>query len=283
MRGGLDLQFSADGAGGAGPTTLRIREQRPPLRVVRAFPQPDGAALVHLHNVSGGVLGGDDLALNVAVGPNAAATLTTPGATRLYRCRAGDAPARQRTDVTVAAGGLLEILPDPLIPFAGSRYRQETRITLGADAGLFWWETVAPGREAGGERFAYEDLHLTMDIVANGRPIAIERTRLQPALRRPDSPARLGPFGYFATLYICRVGLEHARWLALEEHLAAIAAGRTEPGRAVWAVSTLTAHGLVIRALAMNGRETAAGLVEFWQPAKMALYNRAAVPPRKMY
>ena len=35
---------------------------------IRAFPQANGGALVHLHNVSGGVLAGDRLLLQIAVG-----------------------------------------------------------------------------------------------------------------------------------------------------------------------------------------------------------------------
>ncbi len=51
---------------------MRLGAQEPPWRVIRAFPQDNGAALVHLHNVSGGVLAGDDLHLDIAVGPGQA-------------------------------------------------------------------------------------------------------------------------------------------------------------------------------------------------------------------
>jgi urease accessory protein len=46
-----------------GCTVLAASRQEPPLKVVRAFELEDGAALVHLHNVSGGLLGGDRLEL----------------------------------------------------------------------------------------------------------------------------------------------------------------------------------------------------------------------------
>ena len=88
---------------------------------MRAFPLADGAALVHLHNVSGGLLGGDQLGLEVEVGPGAAAQLTTTGSTRLYRSRGDHLCAMQRTNVRVGEEGLLEYVPDPLIPFAGSK------------------------------------------------------------------------------------------------------------------------------------------------------------------
>src|SRR5437016_4958960 len=68
-------------------TQLTVREQHPPLQVIRAFPLSSGGVLVHVHNVSGGVLGGDQLVLDVEVGPGWQAQLTSTSATRLYRSR----------------------------------------------------------------------------------------------------------------------------------------------------------------------------------------------------
>ncbi|HYF64862.1 MAG TPA: urease accessory protein UreD [Herpetosiphonaceae bacterium] len=137
MRGRLDLRFAA----ADGRTAATVLAQAPPLESVRAFPMADGAALVHLHNIAGGVLAGDDLDLSLAVEPQALAQLTTTGANRIYRSRDG-APARQRTRVAVGAGGMLEYLPGPTIPFAGAACEQTTRIDLAAGAGLCWWEVM---------------------------------------------------------------------------------------------------------------------------------------------
>ena len=41
-----------------------------------------------------------------------------------------------------------EYLPDALIPFAGSRHSQSTTVSLGDRATFFWWELLAPGRQA---------------------------------------------------------------------------------------------------------------------------------------
>src|SRR5258708_17687224 len=157
--GRLWLEFRAGASGG---TVLNVREAVPPLRVIRAFGIEHGATLVHLHNVSGGVLGGDKLALRVDVGPGAASQLTTTSATRIYRRRQNAAEAMQVQECTVSENGLLEMLPDPIIPFAGAVYRQQTRIVLADGAGLFWWETIAPGRAARGEGFAYDQLRLDL-------------------------------------------------------------------------------------------------------------------------
>ena len=85
VRASLRLDFERDEL--SGRPVLAASHQEPPLRVVRAFALEDGAAMVHLHNVSGGLLGGDQLGLTVNVGAGACAQITTTGATRIYRPR----------------------------------------------------------------------------------------------------------------------------------------------------------------------------------------------------
>ena len=159
---------------------FRVRRQDPPWKVVRAFALPESGALVHLHNVSGGVLAGDRLALDVEVEAGAAAQITTTGATRLYRHRAGAVDSEQHTRFSVGDGAVLEYLPDSVIPYAGSRHFQRTEIRLGAGATLFWWEALAPGRLAAGERFAFERLRVQTEVYAGARPVLREDFLLEP-------------------------------------------------------------------------------------------------------
>ena len=264
-------------------TQVHITEQRPPLRVIRAFPLPGGGALVHLHNISGGVLGGDQLEIDIDVRDGAYAQLTSTSATRIYRSHPTSLPARQTTQIQVAENALLEYVPDPLIPFAGARYQQQTSIKLARGAGLIWWETVAPGRIARGELFDYDMLHIGCEISAEGRPIAIEQVKLEPHQQRFASLARLGPYHYFCSFFVCKVGLEPAYWLQLEKEFSAIAQQLSKPDEIRWGVSTLTAHGLIIRALSKQGTALPAGLLTFWRTATQALYNREAILPRKIY
>ncbi|GCE13606.1 urease accessory protein UreD [Tengunoibacter tsumagoiensis] len=264
-------------------TQLIRTEQQPPLKVVRAFPLPLGGVLLHLHNLSGGVLGGDLLELSLEVQPRADVQVTTTSATRIYRSRPAMPPAIQRTQIVVREGGRLEYLPDMLIPFAGSRYQQYTTIQLEQNAGLFWWEIIAPGRTAHGELFAYEELTNHFTISALNRPIASEHFQLQPARQRMGSSARLGPYTYSCSFYLCRVGLEPQRWLALERSLGRLAQELSQPAESLWGVSTLVSHGLVVRGLSNKGRDLAPGLLRFWQEAKLELYGEEAILPRKVY
>ncbi len=277
VNGSLDLTFCRE----SGQTRLRVVGQEPPLKVVRAFPQPGGGTLVHLHNLSGGVLGGDRLAVKVQVEPAAVVQLTTTSATRLYRSRSGLKEACQTTEIRVGEAGLLEYLPDPLIPFAGSFYRQTTTIDLAGGAGLMWWETVAPGREAMGEVFAYHSLETLLAITADGQPVALEHTRLEPARRPLTSPLRLGPYRYFGSFYICRVGVAPASWQALENRLNELATELSISGETLWGASQLPAEGLVVRAVSRHSRAIPTGLVEMWRISKQFVWGQEAILPRK--
>jgi urease accessory protein len=278
--GRLSLQFEYDAR--AARTHLNLLEQRQPLKIVRAFHLQDGAALVHVHNLSGGVLAGDRLSVEMEVGPGARAQVTSTGATRLYRSRRQAAPAELATHVRAHEDALLEYLPDPLIPFAGSRYRQHTVVDLERGAGLFWWDTVAPGREARGEVFSYNNLHLSFELLIDGSLVAIERGDLDPVARPLHSNARLGPYRYFSTFYVCRAGASESTWHALGKELTEVAGQLSSPV-IIWGLGRLPAHGLVVRALSRNGRDIAEGLVTFWRVAKQALYGEVAVIPRKIY
>lgn len=281
VNGRLHLTFGVDAGGG--PTRLRALEQQPPLRVVRPFALPGGGALIHLHNISGGVLGGDRLATELCLQPGAHVQVTTTGSTRIYRHRQAGPCAEQRTCCHIGRGALLEVLPDSLIPYARSQYRQITSYHLDEGAGLLTWELVMPGREAHGERFAYDLLELHTTIRTGDLPLAIERIRLQPAIQPLDSPLRLGRYGCFGTLYACKVGEPPATWTQLEQQLGALAEQRSCAGETVWGASTLPAHGVVVRGLSCTQRQLAAGLPLFWSAARQFLYGEAGVLPRKLY
>ncbi len=133
--------------------------------------------------MSGGVLAGDQLILDINVGPSASAQVTSTSATRLYRHREGREDSSQCVMIRVGEGGLLEYLPDPVIPFAGARHNQRTTVGLEHGATLFWWDVLAPGRLAAGERFAYRRLSISTSVRAADRLIMREDFRLEPHLR----------------------------------------------------------------------------------------------------
>ena len=277
----LWLDFSRQAESAA--TTLRIHRQDVPWRVLRGFPNSAGETLAHLHNISGGILDTDELHLQISVGPSAQAQLTSTGATRIYRSRSPRHCSRSRVEVEVGADGLLEYVPDAVIPYAGSRYEQFTRITLQPRAALLWWELIAPGQEAFGETFGYARFASSFLILEDRRLLLEEHWELEPSLRPLGSPARLGHFRHMASLYICRPGTAGAHWRDIEARLDALASELTLADQVLWGVSRLRAGGIVLRGLACNGRVLMQGLTSMWRAAELSLCGRSASLPRKLY
>ena len=103
-------------------------------------------------NTGGGVAGGDRLDLSIGVGAGAQATIAAQAAERFYRARAGDAPSKVRTHLTVEAGAALEWLPQETILFDQSAVDRRLEVDLAADARFLGVETIVFGRTAMGER-----------------------------------------------------------------------------------------------------------------------------------
>ena len=96
-------------------TVLKHRQQLGPLTVQRPF-YPEGETChTYLLHPPGGVVGGDELQLQVTCHEQAHALLTTPGAAKFYRSAGATAQVSQH--FTVAADGLLEWLPQENIYF----------------------------------------------------------------------------------------------------------------------------------------------------------------------
>ena len=106
--------------------------------------------------------------------------------------------------------------------------------------------------------------------------------RLTPLVQRLDSIARLGPFRHFASCYVCRAGEPASYWKNFETQMQ-IVADQLSGSEILWGVTSLRAHGLVIRGVAIGGRALASGLVEFWKAAKWILCGRVATLPRKVH
>ena len=127
------------------------RRHKGPLRVQKHLyaegPEVCQHIIVH---PPGGIASGDRLDISASVGRDAWAQITSPGAAKWYRAAA---PAYQQLEVRVAAGATLEWLPQETIIFSAAQAELSTAIDLEGDARLFYWDVVALGRPASGERF----------------------------------------------------------------------------------------------------------------------------------
>ena len=269
----LDLRFVV---GPDGRTQIARRRLRFPLRMTVPMyldPHQRDMAFVYAQNPTGGVFAGDRLRTRVALEADARVHVTTQSATKVYRMDAGRATAA--TEITLASGTYLELMPDVLIPQAGSRYFQTTDIEIASGAACLVTELIAPGRLARGERFAYSMLDLRTNVVHDGRCVVAEALMVEPQLRPPGRRGLMGKHLFAGTALALAplgdtVGLLGAvnAACARSSTIAAIG-GCALPGNV----------GVGVRVLAHSHRALRDAIDAVWQAAREHLLG--APPPRR--
>jgi urease accessory protein len=259
-----------------GHTALRARRQRFPLRTTMPFhldaEAPD-MAFVYVQNPTGGVFAGDRLLTSVVADAGARVHLTTQSATKLYRMDGGE--ARQELRFELAEGAYVENMPDTLIPQAGTRYRQRTSVELAPGAVFLSAETLAPGRRAHGERFAYELLELTTEVRRDGRELCAETLRLEPGRARPDRAGVLGGADYLTSMLVLAPESDTATLAAaIDADLASCEGIRGAAGELPHGA------GAVVRVLAGDAPSAERGLRTAWATARRVLLG-VALPERR--
>jgi urease accessory protein len=136
-----------------GQTRLADLYQRDPCRVLFPDPEPGEPPQAVLVTTSGGVTGGDRLAMAVEVGPGAQAIAATQAAEKIYRAVGAAEHCAMDIAVTVGEGATLDWLPQETIVFEGARLKRRTVADVAPGGSLLACEMVVLGRAASGERF----------------------------------------------------------------------------------------------------------------------------------
>ena len=176
------------------------------------FPRPagDDAPEAVLLNTAGGLTGGDRMSIEVALGAQCSATVTSAAAEKVYRALDGEAAVQVRLDV--GEGAHLAWLPQPTILFDRSRLDRRTEVAISGNASFLAVETLIFGRAAMGEdvrhgacrdswrvrrdgRLVFADTFLVDGEVASilDRGATLDGARAAAMLlwAAPDAPARL--------------------------------------------------------------------------------------------
>ncbi|AWB27239.1 urease accessory protein UreD [Halococcoides cellulosivorans] len=173
--GRLELEFGATEGG-----TALVRDYaRSPFHVTGTLPDPiDRATAVCVQSPAGGIAQGDRRAVDVSVGPEAVARVTTGSATKVFGMDANYATEQVR--LTVERGGHLDWRPKASILKAGARLDRRLDLSVGAAASAIVGSIVVPGRLARGERYAFDRYRAAVRIEGPGGRLATDRTDLAP-------------------------------------------------------------------------------------------------------
>ncbi len=143
MRAEARLVAEADGRGG---TRLSTLYGEPPL-LPRRTSRHHGPAEVYLVGGAAGPLGGDDLRVDITVGPGAHLVVRTIAAS-LAQPSHPPAPSALTITATVSAGANLDWLPEPTVAVAGCDHLSRSIVDLDEGATLSWREELIAGRHA---------------------------------------------------------------------------------------------------------------------------------------
>jgi urease accessory protein len=288
----LHLRFNGDIPGllangdraHTGVTRLVERRHKGPLVVQRPFHPEGDPCHVYLVHPPGGVVGGDELRIDVQVDPRAHALITTPAATKFYRC---EQRVSSQTQELRAPGATLEWLPQENIFYRGADVRTATRVQIDAGSRFIGWEINCLGLPARGEHFDAGVLRLDLELWrmpasaavtamrpdAVGAPMVSEPVFLDRLRLQGTSAARGAAWGLagqeaVGTLLATPATAEHVeliRALVVEHPFAAV---------------SLVDGVLVLRALAPQAEALRHLFIAAWTALRPGIIGREAVAPR---
>lgn len=257
----LQLCFAARG----GRTYLARRQHSGPLLVQRPFHPEGNACHTYIVHPPGGVVGGDELTLQVEADAGSHVLLTTPAATKFYR---SDGRLARQTQLITANGAIVEWLPQEAIFYRGARVRSETRIQLAPGSTFIGWEIPCLGLPACEELFDSGELQLNLELWLAHKPLLIDRMRLS-----GSSAARTASWGLRGYTSVGTL-------LAYPADRAAIELARSVVATDAELAVTLVDDVLVCRCVGAQAEPVKRTFIAIWQLLRPELVGCSAVLPR---
>ncbi|BFH14676.1 urease accessory protein UreD [Paenibacillus melissococcoides] len=138
--------------------------------------------------------------MELELGEGASSLITTQSSTKIYRTP--KEPVFQWTRIALEAGSYLEWLPDSVIAYRGSRYRQQTDIRMDRSGALILGEIVTPGWSPDGEHFSYDEIALKTMIEMDGAPVLFDHLRLRPGEQPIRGLGRMDGHTHVGSLFV---------------------------------------------------------------------------------
>lgn len=259
-----------------GPRTVLTRSSctSPWHYVPPTYLDDSGCACLWLVNPSGGLAGGDQVAVEARLHAGTHVLLTSPSANRVYRSLSE--PAVQDIRLSVGPGARLEWLPEVTIPFAGARFRQSMQVDLAPGATVVLWDAMAAGRIAMPERWQFAEYGSEMVVRTAAGGLAVERY----TVTGEAAGAIAGAWNYVGTLCIAgdTLGRDCLSELAGRLHQLC----ERQSGSVLGGVSEPAVPGLVVKVVAYSAPALATFLASAWEDIRACLW-RLPVPLLRRY
>lgn len=245
-------------------------DRRVPFLVQKALYWDEGMPhmpCVFIITPTGCILQGDRMALEIEVGPEASAHVTTQCATKVHMMNANY--ASQTQNIVIDEGGYLEYMPDALIPHRTSRFLSETTVTLAETGTLLYSEILLPGRKYHHEEelFGFNLYSSTIKAIRkeNGKKLFVEKFIVDPKTMNLKQTGIMNGYEVFGNVVLLAplekaLEVSNAMGAAIEKH-SQLAYG-----------SSLLPHGcgIVFKILGMTSETVKGKIREFWKIARKA-------------
>ncbi len=246
-----------------------------PLRILKSL-YPEGDAICHnvIVHPPGGLVGGDELNIDIKVEAGAHALISTPGATRFYA--SDDAFASQSLTMHLSAHARLEWLPLETIAFPGCKADNSWSAKLEPGAEMMAWDVTALGLPGASQAFSDGVFRQRMEVPG----LWLEKAQIAASdFRLLNSPLGLAGQRCMGTLVFAAGSslardrkerlLESVR-LAIHPTVAGVHIGATCPND----------HMLVIRGLAPQAEPLMHALKAAWAAIRETAWQLRGDAPR---
>jgi len=263
----------------SGKTILVSRSQSGPLTVQRPFyPEGDVCHLYLLHP-PGGVVGGDELHINVTLNNRANALLTTPGATKFYRSatfKNKGKLAHQVQILNVSDKCSLEWFPQENIFFDETHTHLSTCIKLEKSASFIGWEINCYGRPASNDPFKKGIVKTRLELYRDDKPTILDGLLINntDALLSSSSLNSYPCFGTLIATDVTQVLLDKIR-----EHIAENEASSSDENHVKIGITRID-DILIARCLGEYSEQISTKLKQIWSILRPEVLKREACHPR---
>ena len=246
-----------------------------PLRVLKAL-YPEGDRVCHhvLVHPPSGLVGGDELQINLHLQAGAHALITTPGATRFYG--SDGLTAQQHVQAHVAEDATLEWLPLEALAYNRCQAHNQAVFHLAHGSRLIAWDVTALGLPHANQPFVQGQFQQHLEIAGTWLERGLIDAKDQRLLH---SPLGLNGHTCVSTLVFAQ---GHAMADTLREQVVALARELCESHPLRWqsGVSSPDERVVVVRVLSAQVENAMALLRSIWLQWRQQCWQLPAVMPR---
>ena len=250
-------------------------EHHGPLRILKSL-YPQGEQVCHniLVHPPSGLVGGDELLIDIQLQTGAHALITTPGATRFYGSDAKT--ALQQVHAHLHAGASLEWLPLEALAYNGCQAHNQAVFHLDAGSRLMAWDVTALGLPHADQPFVSGQFQQHLEIAGVWLERGLIEARDHRLLHSP-----LGLNGHS-----CQSTLVFAQGSAMDDAMLEMVLGlarevcEAHPLRLQAGVSSPDAHVVVLRVLSDQVESAMDLLRAVWLQWRQHCWQLPAVAPR---